>query len=64
MGRHFRLGGHNTNRDLIMLPIEKIEDAFVRKAREAYWIKKLKSLKRFTVTDIEHGLNLSPGQTF
>ena len=64
VGRHFRLPGHNTNQDLIMIPIEKIEDNFIRKAREALYIKKFKTLKRLTVTDCEHGLNMSPGQTF
>ena len=59
VGRHFRLGGHDDHRDLVMLPIEKIEDTFTRKAREAYLIKKFKTLKRLAVTEIEHGLNLS-----
>ena len=64
VGRHFRLGGHDVNRDLIMLPIEKIQDSFIRKAREAYYIKKFKTLKRLSVTELEHGLNMSPGNTF
>ena len=41
----------------------KIADPFIRKAREAYYIKKLQTLKRLDVNEIEHGLNVSPGQT-
>ena len=63
VGRHFRLPGH-TPQDLVMLPIEKISDAFRRKAREAYYINKFATLKRLTVNEIEHSLNLSPGQTY
>ena len=64
VGRHFRIPGHNTNQDLVMIPIERIEDPFIRKAREALYIKKFKTLKRLSVTDCEHGLNMFPGQTF
>ena len=64
VGRHFRIPGHNTNRDLVMIPIERIEDPFIRKAREALYIKKFKTLKRLSVTDCEHDLNMFPGQTF
>ena len=64
VGCHFRLPGHCTNRDLVMLPLEKILDPYVRKAREAFLIKKFQSLKRLTVEDIEHGLNISPGLTY
>ena len=63
VGRHFRLPGHQPDRDMQMIPIEKIQDNFTRKARESFYIDKLKSLKRLEVTDIEHGLNLSRGQT-
>ena len=63
VGRHFRLPGHKSNGDLVMIPIEKIADPFIRKAREAYYIKKLQTLKRLDVNEIEHGLNVSPGQT-
>ena len=64
VGRHIRSAGHNTNTDLIMIPIERIEDAFLRKAREAYYIKKLGTLKRLPIENFEHGLNVSPGQNF
>ena len=42
--RHFRMPGQNTNKDLLMNPIEKIEDPFIRKAKEALYIKKFKTL--------------------
>ena len=63
VGRHFRLSGHNPNSDLIMIPIEKIEDNFVRKAKESFHIKKFKLLKFKDISEIKHGLNLSVGQT-
>ena len=64
VGRHMRLPGHRPDSDLVMLPIEKISDPFRRKAREAFYIRQFATLKRLPVTDIEHGLNMSPGQTF
>ena len=64
VGRHMRLPGHKPDCDLVMLPIEKISDPFRRKAREAHYIRVFATLKRLPVTDIEHGLNMSPGQTF
>ena len=63
VGRHFRLSGHNPSSDLVLLPIEKISDPFIRKARESYYIKKFCSLKKRDISDIEHGLNLSTGQS-
>ena len=63
VGRHFRLPGHNPDRDMVLIPIEKIQEPFTRKARESFYIHKFSSLKRFSVTEIEHGLNLSRGQT-
>ena len=45
VGANFRLPGHRPERDLLMIPIEKIADPFVRKARESYYIQKFKSLK-------------------
>ena len=62
VGVHFQLPGHNPERDMMMIPIEKITDTFVRKARESLYIKIFKSLKRLPVGEIEHGLNLSRGQ--
>ena len=64
VGRHFRLPGHEPHRDMVMLPIEKISDRspFLRKARESLHIRRLLTLKRRTVFDIEHGLNLDRGQ--
>ena len=63
VGRHFRLPGHEPHSDLVMLPIEKSgKDPFLRKARESFYIKKFKSLKLKSVSDIEHGLNLDKGQ--
>ena len=64
VGCHFRLPGQRAERDLVMIPIEKIEDPYIRKAREAFYINKFNSLKRLSVTEIEHGLNMSRGQTF
>ena len=63
VGCHFRLPGHQPDRDILMIPIEKISDPFVRKARESFYIQKFESLKRLAVTEIEHGLNMSRGQT-
>ena len=47
-----------------MLPIEVISsrDVFLLRARETFNILKFKSEKRLSVSDIEHGLNLDPGQ--
>ena len=47
-----------------MIPIEKIsnKEPFLREARESYYIKKFKTLKRMEVIEIEHGLNLDKGQ--
>ena len=55
--------GHQPDRDMLMIPIEKIPDNFTRKARESFYIEKFQSLKRLGVTEVEHGLNLSRGQT-
>ena len=63
VGRHFRLPGHQPHTDIQFIPIEKISDPFTRKARESFYIKTLKSLKKFDLSDVEHGLNLSRGQT-
>ena len=62
LGRHFRLPGHVPDRDMRMIPIEKVPDHFMRKVRETFHIRRLATLKRLPVTDIEHGLNLSAGQ--
>ena len=50
--------------DLGILPIERISDKepFLRKAREAYYIRLLSKQKTKSVFDIEHGLNLDKGQ--
>ena len=63
VGCHFRLPGHNPDQDMVMIPIEKIREPFRRKARESFYIEKFATLKRLPVTEIEHGLNLSRGQT-
>ena len=63
VGVHFRLPGHKPDAHMLMIPIEKIPDPFIRKAREAFYIKKFASLKRLPVIEIEHGLNMSRGQT-
>ena len=63
VGCHFRLPGHAPDKDMLMIPIEKIRDPFRRKARESFYIEKFATLKRLAVTEIEHGLNLSRGQT-
>ena len=63
VGSHFRLPGHVPDRDMVMIPIERIAEAFTRKARESFYIQKLETLKRLPVTEIEHRLNLSRGQT-
>ena len=59
VGSHFRLPGHSHS-DLSFLPIEKIQskDPFVRRAREAFYIKQYQSLKNGSLNTIEHGLNL------
>ena len=64
IGRHFRLSGHEAQRDMVMLPIELIRggEIFLRRARERFNIIKFKCEKRKGVTDLEHGLNLDPGQ--
>ena len=64
VGRHFRLPGHDPHRDLIMLPIEIVSprDPFLLRARERFNIWKFETEKRMGVHDIEHGLNLDPGQ--
>ena len=47
-----------------MLPIEIVSsrDPFLLKARETFNIAKFRTEKRLGVTEIEHGLNLDPGQ--
>ena len=64
IGRHFRLPGHEAQRDMMMLPIELIRgsEIFLRRARGRFNIIKFKCEKRKGVTDLEHGLNLDPGQ--
>jgi len=64
VGRHFRLPGHVPDRDLVMLPIEIVSpsDPFLLRARESYNIWKFQAEKRMGIVDIEHGLNLDPGQ--
>ena len=64
VGRHFRLPGHRANGDLVMLPIELVSarDPFLLRARETFNINKFKTEKRRGILDIEHGLNLDPGQ--
>ena len=61
---HFRLQGHETNRDMVMLPVELVQggDIFLRRARETFNISKLKTEKSLSVMEIEHGLNLDSGQ--
>ena len=62
--RHFRLPGHDPHRDLDMLPIEIVSarDPFLLRSRERFNIWKFETEKRMGVHDIEHGLNLDPGQ--
>ena len=64
VGRHFRLPGHDPHRDLVMIPIEIVSarDPFLLRARESYNIWKFRTEKGMGVLDIEHGLNLDPGQ--
>ena len=64
VGRHFRLPGHEAHRDLVMLPIEIVspKDHFLLRARESYNIWMFQTEKRMGIRDIEHGLNLEPGQ--
>ena len=47
-----------------MLPIEIVspKDPFLLRARESYNIWKFRTEKGMGVLDIEHGLNLDPGQ--
>jgi len=63
-GRHFCLPGHDPHRDLVMLSIEivSLRDPFLLRARESFNILKFQTEKRMGVQDIEHGLNLDPGQ--
>ena len=64
VGRHFRLPGHDPHSNLVMLPIEKINDKepFLRKARESFYIQMFATQKKLSVAEIEHGLNLDKGQ--
>ena len=59
VGVHFRSAGHHHS-DMRVLPIEKVrsKDRFVLEAREAYWIKKYKTVKAKAVDVIEHGMNM------
>ena len=59
-----RLPGHDPHRDLVMIPIEIVSarDPFLLRARESYNIWKFRTEKGMGVLDIEHGLNLDPGQ--
>ena len=64
VGRHFRLPGHEPSRDMVMLPIELVQggNIFLRRARETFNILKFRTEKQRGIGDIEHGLNLDPGQ--
>jgi hypothetical protein len=63
VGRHFRLPGHEAQRDMVMLPLELVRGGvFERKARERMYIERFDSEKRMSVFDIEHGMNLDQGQ--
>ena len=68
IGRHFRLPGHCVETDLrmlpMMLPIEIISsrNPFLLRARESFYIEKFQTEKRFSVNELEHGLNLDRGQ--
>ena len=63
VGRHFRLPGHEAHSDMMMLPIELVRgDIFLLRARETYNILKFKTEKQKGVLELEHGLNLDPGQ--
>ena len=64
VGRHSRLPGHDPHHDLVMLPIEIVSarDPFLLRSRERFNIWKFETEKRMGVHDIEHGLNLDPGQ--
>ena len=59
VGYHFRLPGHS-HCEMKFLPIERVQnkDKFILEARESFWIEKYKCLKRKTVDQLEHGLNL------
>ena len=63
VGRHFRSKGHDAGHHLQMIPLETGHvDPFLLRAREAYYIDKFKTEKFLGVSQIEHGMNLSPGQ--
>ena len=63
IGRHFRLPGHEPHRDMEMIPLEVVRgDVFLRRARERYYINLFDTEKRLGVDEVEHGLNLDPGQ--
>ena len=64
IGRHFRLPGHCVETDLRMLPIEIISsrNPFLLRAHESFYIEKFQTEKRFSVYELEHGLNLDRGQ--
>ena len=64
IGRHFRLAGHCVETDLRMLPIEIVSspNPFLLRARESFYIEKFQTEKRFSVNELEHGLNLDRGQ--
>ena len=56
----FRRTGYDPHNHLFMLPMEYIanKNPFIRKAREAFYIKKFETQKKLTISNIEHGLNL------
>ena len=62
IGRHFRLPGHTPHRDLVMIPIEKVSDYYMRKVRENFHIRRLDTIKRLSAREIESGLNMNAGQ--
>ena len=59
VGVHFRMQGHSHS-DMVVLTIERVRSKcrFVMAAREKFWIRKYKSVKRLLVGDIESGLNM------
>jgi hypothetical protein len=49
---------------MVMLPIELVQggDIFLRRARDTINIVKFRTEKQSGISDIEHSLNLDPGQ--
>ena len=59
---YIHLPGHVPSRDLQMIPTEKVQGHFRRKERESFHIRRLDTVKRQGVTEVEQDMSLNAVQ--